>query len=118
MLRVIFLLSRLKSLFLLFFLLLLSRQSFAHTKVIMQLRWLHQFQFAGYYVALLIEKYPEYHELLALLTHKYESKHEAQHAMVDCLNAMIWQAQRNKTAPLTIRRVIDTKIYFPIRLPA
>ena len=33
------------------------------------------------------------------LTHKYESEHEAQHAMMDCLGEMIWQAQRNKTAP-------------------
>ena len=33
------------------------------------------------------------------LTQKYESEHEAQHAMMDCLGEMIWQAQRNKTAP-------------------
>jgi len=30
---------------------------------------------------------------------EYESEHEAQHAMMDCLGEMIWQAQRNKTAP-------------------
>jgi hypothetical protein len=33
------------------------------------------------------------------LTHKHESEHEAQHAMMECLGEMIWQAQRNKTAP-------------------
>jgi hypothetical protein len=33
------------------------------------------------------------------LTQKYESEHEAQHAMMDCLGEMIWQAQRSKTAP-------------------
>jgi len=96
-------------------------------------------------VAQLIEKHPEYHDLLAdaeryqdkdyapdgnvvnpflhlmmhltleeqisigqphgireqftRLTQKYESEHEAQHAMMECLGEMIWQAQRNKTAP-------------------
>jgi len=38
-------------------------------------------------------------EQFARLTQKYESEHEAQHAMMDCLGEMIWQAQRNKTAP-------------------
>ena len=38
-------------------------------------------------------------EQFARLTHKFESEHEAQHAMMDCLGEMIWQAQRNKTAP-------------------
>jgi hypothetical protein len=38
-------------------------------------------------------------EQFARLTRKYESEHEAQHAMMDCLGEMIWQAQRNKTAP-------------------
>jgi hypothetical protein len=33
------------------------------------------------------------------LTRKHESEHEAQHAMMDCLGEMIWQAQRNKAAP-------------------
>ena len=33
------------------------------------------------------------------LTQKFESEHEAQHAMMECLGEMIWQAQRNKTAP-------------------
>ncbi|MBI1174987.1 MAG: DUF1841 family protein [Sideroxydans sp.] len=33
------------------------------------------------------------------LTEKYQSEHEAQHAMMDCLGEMIWQAQRNGTAP-------------------
>ena len=38
-------------------------------------------------------------EQFARLTQKYQSEHEAQHAMMDCLGEMIWQAQRNKTAP-------------------
>lgn len=38
------------------------------------------------------------------LTHKFESEHEAQHAMMECLSEMIWQAQRNHTAP-------DAEIY-------
>ncbi len=38
-------------------------------------------------------------EQFVRLTQKYESEHEAQHAMMDCLGEMIWQAQRNKTAP-------------------
>ena len=96
-------------------------------------------------VAQLIEKHPEYHDLLSAperyqnkdyapdgsvvnpflhlmmhltieeqisigqphgirahferLTHKHESEHEAQHAMMECLGEMIWQAQRNHTAP-------------------
>jgi hypothetical protein len=43
-------------------------------------------------------------EQFARLTQKYESEHEAQHAIMDCLGEMIWQAQRNKSAP-------DTAIY-------
>jgi hypothetical protein len=38
-------------------------------------------------------------EQFARLTQKHESEHEAQHAMMDCLGEMIWQAQRNKTSP-------------------
>ncbi|MFA6015615.1 MAG: DUF1841 family protein [Gallionellaceae bacterium] len=38
-------------------------------------------------------------EQFSRLTQKYHSSHEAQHAMMDCLGEMIWQAQRNKTAP-------------------
>lgn len=38
-------------------------------------------------------------EQFSRLTRKYQSEHEAQHAMMDCLGEMIWQAQRNKTAP-------------------
>jgi len=38
-------------------------------------------------------------EQFARLTQKYASEHEAQHAMMDCLGEMIWQAQRNKTEP-------------------
>jgi hypothetical protein len=38
-------------------------------------------------------------EQFARLTQKYASEHEAQHAMMDCLGEMIWQAQRNKSAP-------------------
>jgi hypothetical protein len=33
------------------------------------------------------------------LTHKFESEHEAQHAMMECLTEMIWQAQRDGTPP-------------------
>lgn len=33
------------------------------------------------------------------LTHKFESEHEAQHAMMECLTEMIWQAQRDRTQP-------------------
>ena len=33
------------------------------------------------------------------LSEKYQSEHEAQHAMMDCLGEMIWQAQRNGTPP-------------------
>lgn len=33
------------------------------------------------------------------LIQKFGSEHEAQHAMMECLGEMIWQAQRNKTAP-------------------
>ncbi|MES1983173.1 MAG: DUF1841 family protein [Pseudomonadota bacterium] len=96
-------------------------------------------------VAQLIEKHPEYHELLAdperyqdrdyapeqgatnpflhLMMHltieeqlsighphgirehfqrlarQFQSEHDAQHRMMECLGEMIWQAQRNKTAP-------------------
>lgn len=38
-------------------------------------------------------------EQFARLSEKYQSEHEAQHAMMDCLGEMIWQAQRNRTAP-------------------
>jgi hypothetical protein len=38
-------------------------------------------------------------EQFARLTQKYQSEHEAQHAMMDCLGEMIWQAQRNGTPP-------------------
>lgn len=38
-------------------------------------------------------------EQFVRLTQKYESEHEAQHAIMDCLGEMIWQAQRNKTGP-------------------
>lgn len=38
-------------------------------------------------------------EQFVRLTQKYESEHEAQHAMMDCLGEMIWQAQRNQSAP-------------------
>ncbi|WP_035382745.1 DUF1841 family protein [Ferriphaselus sp. R-1] len=38
-------------------------------------------------------------EQFARLTQKYESEHEAQHAMMDCLGEMIWQAQRNGGQP-------------------
>jgi len=38
-------------------------------------------------------------EQFARLTRKYGSEHEAQHAMMDCLGEMIWQAQRNQSTP-------------------
>ena len=38
-------------------------------------------------------------EQFTRLTEKYQSEHEAQHAMMDCLGEMIWQAQRNQTTP-------------------
>ena len=38
-------------------------------------------------------------EQFSRLTQKCRSEHEAQHAMMDCLGEMIWQAQRNKTEP-------------------
>lgn len=38
-------------------------------------------------------------EQFARLTQKYESEHEAQHAMMDCIGEMILQAQRNQTTP-------------------
>ena len=102
-------------------------------------------------VAQLIEKHPEYHDLLAdperyqdkdyapehgatnpflhlmmhltieeqisinqpvgirahfvRLTQQYQSEHDAQHRMMECLGEMIWQAQRNRTQP-------DATIYF------
>lgn len=30
---------------------------------------------------------------------KYGTEHDAQHQMMECLGEMIWQSQRNKTAP-------------------
>ena len=33
------------------------------------------------------------------LVEKHESEHNAQHHMMECLSEMIWQAQRNGTAP-------------------
>ncbi len=33
------------------------------------------------------------------LAHKFESEHDAQHRMMECLGEMIWQAQRNRTQP-------------------
>ena len=39
------------------------------------------------------------------LTQQYESEHDAQHRMMECLSEMIWQAQRNRTQP-------DAAIYF------
>jgi hypothetical protein len=38
-------------------------------------------------------------EQFVRLTQKYDSEHEAQHAIMDCLGEMIWQSQRNKTEP-------------------
>jgi len=39
------------------------------------------------------------------LTQQYQSEHDAQHRMMECLGEMIWQAQRNRTQP-------DATIYF------
>ena len=39
------------------------------------------------------------------LTQKFESEHDAQHRMMECLSEMIWQAQRNRTQP-------DAAVYF------
>ena len=39
------------------------------------------------------------------LTRQFESEHDAQHHMMECLSEMIWQAQRNRTQP-------DALIYF------
>lgn len=39
------------------------------------------------------------------LTRQFESEHDAQHRMMECLSEMIWQAQRNRTQP-------DAAIYF------
>ncbi|MBI5429103.1 MAG: DUF1841 family protein [Nitrosomonadales bacterium] len=39
------------------------------------------------------------------LTHKFQSEHDAQHRIMDCLGEMIWKAQRNGTQP-------DPQIYF------
>ncbi|MDD2774344.1 MAG: DUF1841 family protein [Gallionella sp.] len=38
------------------------------------------------------------------LTHHFESEHDAQHQMMECLSEMIWQAQRQRTQP-------DAQIY-------
>jgi hypothetical protein len=39
------------------------------------------------------------------LTALYNSEHDAQHKMMECLGEMLWQAQRNSTGP-------DVGIYF------
>lgn len=39
------------------------------------------------------------------LTRKFDSEHDAQHRMMECLGEMIWQAQRNRTQP-------DAAVYF------
>jgi hypothetical protein len=39
------------------------------------------------------------------LTQQFESEHDAQHRMMECLSEMIWQAQRNHSQP-------DAAIYF------
>ncbi len=39
------------------------------------------------------------------LTRQLESEHAAQHRMMECLNEMMWHAQRNRTQP-------DPAIYF------
>jgi len=39
------------------------------------------------------------------LTQQFESEHDAQHRMMECLSEMIWQAQRNHAQP-------DAAVYF------
>jgi hypothetical protein len=39
------------------------------------------------------------------LTRQFESEHDAQHRMMECLGEMIWQAQRHGTQP-------DAAVYF------
>jgi hypothetical protein len=39
------------------------------------------------------------------LSHRYESEHDAQHRIMECLSEMIWQAQRQRTHP-------DAQVYF------
>ncbi|MDD5299270.1 MAG: DUF1841 family protein [Gallionella sp.] len=41
----------------------------------------------------------------ARLTRQYESEHDAQHRMMECLGEMVWQAQRDRTQP-------DAAVYF------
>jgi hypothetical protein len=38
-------------------------------------------------------------EHFARLTRHYQSEHDAQHKMMECLGEMLWQAQRNGTGP-------------------
>ncbi|HXU94118.1 MAG TPA: DUF1841 family protein [Gallionella sp.] len=52
-----------------------------------------------------IDQPPGIRAHFARLTHKFESEHEAQHAMMECLTEMIWQAQRDRTQP-------DAAVYF------
>ena len=39
------------------------------------------------------------------LTQRFESEHDAQHRMMECLGEMVWQAQRDRAQP-------DAAIYF------
>jgi hypothetical protein len=39
------------------------------------------------------------------LTQRFESEHDAQHRMMECLGEMVWQAQRDRTQP-------DAAVYF------
>lgn len=52
-----------------------------------------------------IDQPPGIRAHFARLTQKYQSEHDAQHQMMECLGEMIWQAQRNGTPP-------DAAIYF------
>lgn len=52
-----------------------------------------------------IDQPPGIRAHFARLTHQYESEHDAQHRMMECLSEMIWQAQRQRTQP-------DALIYF------
>ncbi len=52
-----------------------------------------------------IDQPPGIRSQFVRLTHKFESEHDAQHRIMECLGEMIWQAQRTNTQP-------DAAIYF------
>ena len=46
-----------------------------------------------------IDQPPGIRQAVELLTAHYQSEHDAQHKMMECLGEMLWQAQRNGTGP-------------------